>query len=131
MERLNDVTYRIKRGERTKPKVVHVSRLWKYHGRGQYTWNEVHQEPDIGESGSDDEARGTRTTMRGEKTSKRREMTGEDLQGLATTRGTRKLTSWGRNTWRMCSWPEIKGKGDCPGDMKIFIYMIILLFVYT
>ena len=39
LERLSDVTYRIRRTERTKPKVVHVNRLWRYHGPGNYTWN--------------------------------------------------------------------------------------------
>ncbi|KAG7157489.1 hypothetical protein Hamer_G005932 [Homarus americanus] len=38
VERLSDVTYRIKGGRKAQPKVVHANRLWQYHGTGQYTW---------------------------------------------------------------------------------------------
>ncbi|KAG7169933.1 hypothetical protein Hamer_G019750 [Homarus americanus] len=43
MERLSDVTYRIRERRKTQPKVVYVNRLWQYHGPGQYTW-EVSEE---------------------------------------------------------------------------------------
>lgn len=33
-----DITYRIS-GGRTKPKIVYVYRLWKYHGPRNYTWD--------------------------------------------------------------------------------------------
>ena len=35
---LSAVTYRIRRG-RGRPSVVHVDRLWRYHGPGRYTWD--------------------------------------------------------------------------------------------
>ena len=37
-EVLSDVTYRIRRGSRSRPRVVHVDRLWAYHGAGEYSW---------------------------------------------------------------------------------------------
>ncbi|KAG7171105.1 hypothetical protein Hamer_G013905 [Homarus americanus] len=33
----------IRGGRKAQPRVVHVSRLWQYHGSGQYTW-EVSEE---------------------------------------------------------------------------------------
>ena len=38
VEALSTVTYRIRRGPRGKPKVVHVDRLWRYYGPGRFTW---------------------------------------------------------------------------------------------
>jgi len=38
VERLNDVVYRIQRGPRAKPKVVHRDRLWKYSGVERADW---------------------------------------------------------------------------------------------
>lgn len=55
MEFLSDVIYRIKRDERTKPKVVHINRLLKYCGRGQYTLDQHHLEPDITDRCCDNE----------------------------------------------------------------------------
>lgn len=37
-KRINDVVYRIQLGPRTKPKVVHRNRLWKYSGSAVPTW---------------------------------------------------------------------------------------------
>ncbi|KAG7160461.1 hypothetical protein Hamer_G001720 [Homarus americanus] len=37
VERLLDVTYRLRGRRKAQPKVVHVNRRWKYHGPGQYT----------------------------------------------------------------------------------------------
>ena len=41
VERLNDVVYRIQRGPRAKPKVVHRDRLWKYSGVERADWFKV------------------------------------------------------------------------------------------
>ena len=38
VERLNDVVYRIQRGPRAKPKVVHRDRLWQYRGDACADW---------------------------------------------------------------------------------------------
>jgi len=46
VERLSDVTYRIKGRRRANLKIVHVNRLWRYHGPGNYTWND-HGGPEI------------------------------------------------------------------------------------
>ena len=35
---INDVVYRIQLGPRTKPRVVHRNRLWKYSGQSPPTW---------------------------------------------------------------------------------------------
>ena len=44
VERLNDVVYRIQRGPRAKPKVVHSDRLWQYRGDACADWfNEPHE----------------------------------------------------------------------------------------
>jgi len=37
-KRLNDLVYRIQLGPRTKPKVVHHNRLWKYRGKDHPRW---------------------------------------------------------------------------------------------
>ncbi|KAG7178177.1 hypothetical protein Hamer_G003966 [Homarus americanus] len=34
------MTFRIRGGRKAQPKVVHVNRLWQYHGPGQYTWKD-------------------------------------------------------------------------------------------
>ena len=39
-EVLSDVTYRIRRGLRIRPRVVHVDCLWAYHGAGEYSWGD-------------------------------------------------------------------------------------------
>ncbi|KAG7160425.1 putative Integrase zinc binding domain-containing protein 4 [Homarus americanus] len=36
----DDVTYWIRGKKKAHPKVVHVNRLWQYHGPGQYTWED-------------------------------------------------------------------------------------------
>ena len=36
--RINDVVYRIQLGPRTKPRVVHCNRLWRYGGQSPPTW---------------------------------------------------------------------------------------------
>ena len=56
VEKLTDVTYRIRRGARQRSRVVHSDRLWAYHGRGSYTWDEGDGPPDI--AGQDDEGDG-------------------------------------------------------------------------
>ena len=38
LESISEVTYRIRRGPRYRAKIVHVDRLWRYYGPGQYTW---------------------------------------------------------------------------------------------
>ena len=38
VEPVSEVTYRITRGSRCRPRIVHVDRLWRYYGPGQYTW---------------------------------------------------------------------------------------------
>ena len=38
IKRINDVVYRIQLGPRTKPRVVHRNRLWKYSGQSPPTW---------------------------------------------------------------------------------------------
>ncbi|KAG7166512.1 hypothetical protein Hamer_G005624 [Homarus americanus] len=37
VERLSEVTYWIRGRRKAQPKVVHVNRLWQFHGPGQYT----------------------------------------------------------------------------------------------
>ncbi|KAK3893578.1 hypothetical protein Pcinc_002643 [Petrolisthes cinctipes] len=37
LDRLLDITYRIQGGRKSRPRVVHVNRLWQYHGSGQYS----------------------------------------------------------------------------------------------
>ena len=39
-EVLSDVTYRIRRGLRSRPRVVHVDRLWAHHGAEEYSWGD-------------------------------------------------------------------------------------------
>ncbi|KAK3889074.1 hypothetical protein Pcinc_006949 [Petrolisthes cinctipes] len=36
---LSEVTYRIRGGRKSRLRVVHVNRLWQYHGQGQYSWD--------------------------------------------------------------------------------------------
>ena len=38
MKRINDLIYRIQLGPRSKPRVVHFIRLWKYHGEKKPRW---------------------------------------------------------------------------------------------
>ena len=38
IKRINDVVYRIQLGPRTKPRVVHRNRLWRYGGQSSPTW---------------------------------------------------------------------------------------------
>ncbi|KAG7176885.1 hypothetical protein Hamer_G000082 [Homarus americanus] len=58
VERLSDVTYRIRGRRKAQPKVVHVSRLWQYHGPGQYTWEDAEeQSPTTGEDQTGDPGR--------------------------------------------------------------------------
>ncbi|KAG7175851.1 hypothetical protein Hamer_G009876 [Homarus americanus] len=45
VERLSDVTYRIRGRRKAQPKVVHVNHLWQYHGPGQYTWEDSEKQP--------------------------------------------------------------------------------------
>ncbi|KAG7176718.1 hypothetical protein Hamer_G015547 [Homarus americanus] len=45
VERLSDVTYRIKGRRKAQSVVVHVNRLWQYHGPGQYTWEDSVEQP--------------------------------------------------------------------------------------
>jgi len=52
VEVLSDVTYRIRRGARCRPRVVHVDRLWAYHGPGQYSWGTERYPGDDGEDAS-------------------------------------------------------------------------------
>ncbi|KAG7158852.1 putative Integrase zinc binding domain-containing protein 1 [Homarus americanus] len=47
VERLSDVTYRIRGRRKAQPQVVHVNRLWQYHGSGQYTWEDSEEQPPI------------------------------------------------------------------------------------
>ncbi|KAG7174164.1 hypothetical protein Hamer_G003056 [Homarus americanus] len=42
--RKKDVTYRIRGRRKAQPKVVHVNRLWQYHGSGQYTWEDSEEQ---------------------------------------------------------------------------------------
>lgn len=56
IEALTDVTFRIRRGPRQHSRVVHADRLWAYHGRGSYTWDDEDGPPDQasqGEEGDD------------------------------------------------------------------------------
>lgn len=39
VERLSNASYRISGGRRTKPKIVRINQLWRYHGLGNYTWD--------------------------------------------------------------------------------------------
>ena len=41
---INDIIYRIQLNQRTKPKVVHRSRLWKYSGKSPPTWLKTTEE---------------------------------------------------------------------------------------
>lgn len=59
VELISNVTCRIQRVERIRPKVVHVNRLWKYHRRGQYTWDQHHQEPETAGSSREDKDTGS------------------------------------------------------------------------
>ncbi|KAG7164363.1 hypothetical protein Hamer_G003541 [Homarus americanus] len=34
------LTYRIRGRRKAQPKLVHVNRLWQFHGPGQYTWED-------------------------------------------------------------------------------------------
>ena len=43
IHRLSNVTYRIRKGARTKSKVVHVNRLWKCH-TPNFTWASQHDD---------------------------------------------------------------------------------------
>ena len=38
IEKLSDLTYRIKWEKKRQPKIVNVNRLWAYHGPGDFTW---------------------------------------------------------------------------------------------
>ena len=53
IEKISEVTFRIRRGRRGKCKIVHADRLWKYHGPGKFTWGDAPCD------GSDDEDGGT------------------------------------------------------------------------
>ncbi|KAG7159935.1 hypothetical protein Hamer_G017373 [Homarus americanus] len=44
VECLSDVTYWIRGRRKAQPKVVHVNRLWQYHGPGQYTWEDSEEQ---------------------------------------------------------------------------------------
>ncbi|KAG7157139.1 hypothetical protein Hamer_G028989, partial [Homarus americanus] len=39
------VVERLRRKRKAQPKVVHVNRLWQYHGPGQYTWEDCEEQP--------------------------------------------------------------------------------------
>ncbi|KAK4322207.1 hypothetical protein Pmani_007005 [Petrolisthes manimaculis] len=39
LDRLLDVTYQIRGGRKSRPRLVHVNHLWQYHGPGQYSWD--------------------------------------------------------------------------------------------
>lgn len=54
VERVSEVTYRIRRGTRGRPKVVHVDRLWRYHGPGRYTWGPEQEAGDASSEHGDD-----------------------------------------------------------------------------
>ena len=43
-KRINDIIYRIQINPRTKPKVVHCNRLWKYSGKSPPTWLKTTEE---------------------------------------------------------------------------------------
>ena len=45
IERINDVVYRIQLGPRTKPRVIHHNRLWKYNGQSPPTWLKATERP--------------------------------------------------------------------------------------
>ena len=45
VEKITEVTFRIRGGVRARPKVVHVDRLWRYHGPGHYTWGSDENQP--------------------------------------------------------------------------------------
>ena len=45
VQKLSDVTIRIKGGKRGACKVVHANRLWHYHGEGHYTWSDPADQP--------------------------------------------------------------------------------------
>ena len=53
-EVISHVTYRVRRG-RKRPSVVHVDRLWRYHGPGHYSWGQGQGdvEASAGSSGED------------------------------------------------------------------------------
>ena len=58
-DRITDVTLRIRRGPLTRPMVVHVDRLWKYYGPGNFTWGGLaeaetsnHDDAELGSSSS-------------------------------------------------------------------------------
>ena len=38
VKRINDLIYRIQLGPRSRPRVVHFNRLWKYHGENPPRW---------------------------------------------------------------------------------------------
>ncbi|KAG7174417.1 hypothetical protein Hamer_G003360 [Homarus americanus] len=40
VECLSYMTYQIRGRRKAQPKVVHINRLWQYHGPGQYTWED-------------------------------------------------------------------------------------------
>lgn len=57
VEKISEVTFRIRRGRRGKSKVVHADRLWKYHGPGRFTWGEApRDDADEGEEAEATEA---------------------------------------------------------------------------
>lgn len=41
IEKVSEVTFRIRRGQRGKPKIIHADRLWRYHGPGKFTWGQA------------------------------------------------------------------------------------------
>ncbi|KAK8388388.1 hypothetical protein O3P69_020407 [Scylla paramamosain] len=51
-DRITDVAFRIRRGPRTRPMVVHADRLWRYYGPGTFTWGGLE---DAEASNSDEE----------------------------------------------------------------------------
>ena len=51
VEVISSITYRIRKGQRGRTLVVHVDRLWCYHGPGNYTWG--HGEAD--DTGDEDQ----------------------------------------------------------------------------
>ncbi|MPC18766.1 hypothetical protein E2C01_011659 [Portunus trituberculatus] len=41
LEKVSEVTFRIRRGQRGKPNIIHADRLWRYHGPGKFTWGQA------------------------------------------------------------------------------------------
>ena len=52
-KRINDLVYRIQLGPRTKPRVVHRNRLWKYSGHNPPSWFQLESLTSVEQDSSD------------------------------------------------------------------------------